>query len=530
MKNSHHNKSGFRKGLLFPWFGAGLCALFLLWEWAARSAGSDLILPGPRRVLICFLELCRAEGFLPSLGGSFIRVTAGMVIAAPLGLVLGIVAGLDKRALAFLRPLFSVVAATPVMAVILIAFLWLGVERTPVFTAFLMVFPVVSANTIEGLRGVDPRFKELFSVFNIPGPGVLKYLYIPSITPFILAGLKSSLSLCWKVVVAAEVLVQPLRALGTGMQRAKAQLETPELFAWTAAAVLAASFSQWGFSSARACYGGQKKRARKKRQIVPVEAMGEITSWENRAPGPAAISRISLNGLSFGYGEKAIFRELSLELGAENPLVILGPSGCGKTTLLKLLAGLLKPRAGDLRCNKPGGGAMVFQEDRLLPWLGILENLMLPLEKILPRAEAERRALDFLRFFSLEDKIYSYPGELSGGQKQRAAMARAFAYPSPVLLMDEPFQSLDIPLRMELMEKILLLLEKEERLVIAVTHDPREAVYLGKRILVLGASPGETGEVVLDELVTLAPEERELASPRGRELEKRLIQALRTKR
>jgi NitT/TauT family transport system permease protein len=168
----------------------------------------------------------------------------GLLIAAPLGAALGIASALDRRAGAFFRPLFQIISATPVMAVILIAFLYFGQERTPVFTAFLMVFPVMAANTTAGINAVDPKLRVLVKVYALSPWQRLKALYLPSIVPFVVGGLRSSLSLCWKVVVAAEVLVQPLRAMGTGMQRAKAQLETPELFAWTAGTVLAAALSQ----------------------------------------------------------------------------------------------------------------------------------------------------------------------------------------------------------------------------------------------------------------------------------------------
>jgi NitT/TauT family transport system permease protein len=168
----------------------------------------------------------------------------GLLIAAPLGAAMGIAAALDRRAGAFFRPLFQIISATPVMAVILIAFLYFGQDHTPVFTAFLMVFPVMAANTTAGIKAVDPKLMEMVKVYALSRRERLVALYLPSIVPFIVGGLRSSLSLCWKVVVAAEVLVQPLRALGTGMQRAKAQLETPELFAWTAATVLAAAFTQ----------------------------------------------------------------------------------------------------------------------------------------------------------------------------------------------------------------------------------------------------------------------------------------------
>jgi len=226
------------------WYVAGLLLLIFSWELCSRLFASNLIFPGPVPVLKELLKLLKNERFLSALGSTFLRVCAAMVVSVPLGLACGIAAGLDKRAGAFLRPLFSLISATPVMSVILIAFLFLGSERTPVFTAFLMVFPVMTANTTEGIRGVDPLLIELFKVYQMSRKEALRYLYIPSIAPFILGGVQTSLSLSWKVVVAAEVLVQPFRSLGTGMQQAKAQLETSELFAWTLVTVIAAAMLQ----------------------------------------------------------------------------------------------------------------------------------------------------------------------------------------------------------------------------------------------------------------------------------------------
>ncbi|MDR1985502.1 MAG: ABC transporter permease subunit [Treponema sp.] len=226
------------------WFCLGMAALLLCWEAGSRIGGSDLIFPGPLGVVKRFILLIPQRNFLQALGSSLARVILGIAISVPLGVGVGIVAGMDTRGRAFFRPLFSLISATPVMSVLLIAFLILGAEQTPVFTAFLMVFPIMAAATMEGLRAVDPRLQELFSIYPVSPGAAIRYLYIPTLIPFILGGLRSSLSLCWKVVVAAEVLVQPFQAVGTRMQMAKAQLETPELFAWTLATVIAAALSQ----------------------------------------------------------------------------------------------------------------------------------------------------------------------------------------------------------------------------------------------------------------------------------------------
>lgn len=245
MKN---NQAGISPGkfnkpfLLWTFFGTAL--FILLWEFASVFFGSELIFPGPVPVIKKLFTLVFSPAFLSALVSSFVRVMAGMIVSVPLGCAAGIAAGLDRRSASFLGPFFSVIAATPVMSVILICFLFMGAERTPVFTAFLMVFPVMAANTQAGILQTDSNLKEMFAVYNVGRGKTLRCLYLPSIMPYALGGLRSSLSLCWKVVIAAEVLVQPARSLGAGMQQAKAQLETPGLFAWTCAAVIAASITQ----------------------------------------------------------------------------------------------------------------------------------------------------------------------------------------------------------------------------------------------------------------------------------------------
>ena len=256
--------------------------------------------------------------------------------------------------------------------------------------------------------------------------------------------------------------------------------------------------------------------------------------------------KISVRNLSFGYTNKPIFSKLSVNFdggGTGRPLVILGPSGSGKTTLLKLLGGLLKPLAGEVSYSGEIAGeagvlagpktAYIFQEPRLLPWLTVLENINLPLLKIFGKEEALERAKHFLSLVSLEGREAAYPSELSGGQAQRVSMARAFAWPAQALFMDEPFQSLDIPLRINLMETCLSLLERDNlskensshdnRLLIAVTHDPREALYMGGRIVILG----KAGEgIVFDRVVNDLPADRAYGSAASVELEREIIRVL----
>lgn len=233
------------------WVLLGILALLLLWELGSLALGSDLLLPNPWKTFVTLLNLLVTRRFLEALGMSFLRILLSVAIVIPLSLVVGIPAALDRHFRAFMRPLFVVIASTPVLSIILIAFIWFGQERTPIFSAFLMMFPVLTSNIMAGIQSADPRLLEVLELYEIPERRRLRYLYIPSLIPYLFAGLHSALSLCWKVVVAAEVIVQPRQALGTGMQMAKAQLETTELLAWTAATVLMAALTESVFLASK---------------------------------------------------------------------------------------------------------------------------------------------------------------------------------------------------------------------------------------------------------------------------------------
>ena len=230
---------------------------------------------------------------------------------------------------------------------------------------------------------------------------------------------------------------------------------------------------------------------------------------------------LECRSLDFSFGENRVFSRFDFGMGESGITALLGPSGCGKTTLLHLIAGLLVPEKGEL-VDLPKT-AYLFQEPRLMPWRNLSRNVSIPIENLFGKAGAADRADRFLGAVGLGGLERSFPDGLSGGQRQRAALARAFAYPAPLILMDEPFQSLDLPLRIQLMDLLKALLEAEPRAVLMVTHDPREAIYLADRVVVLGGSPAA---VVLDEPIALSSADRNYSSAASAALEARLFAAL----
>ncbi len=216
---------------------------------------------------------------------------------------------------------------------------------------------------------------------------------------------------------------------------------------------------------------------------------------------------IETKELFLSYGSKRILDNISLEVKDGEFLCLLGQSGCGKSTLLRLFSGLLAPSGGTVSIdgavvNGPDRScAVVFQDYSLFPWMTTGANLMFALKPAYPeRGGKEIRALaeSYLEMVGLAEAFNNYPDALSGGMRQRAAIARALAMPSRVLLMDEPFGALD-PVNRALLQDLVRNLHTEsrgERTVVFVTHDVDEALYLGTRIVVLGSCPGR---VIADE-------------------------------
>lgn len=195
--------------------------------------------------------------------------------------------------------------------------------------------------------------------------------------------------------------------------------------------------------------------------------------------------------------------DLSMDVYEGEFLCIVGPSGCGKTTLLRIIAGLEKPTSGEvLLRGKPikspsPDRTMVFQEYALFPWRTVLGNVMFSLElKGLPKEEAVKEAMKYIRLVGLEGFEKMYPHELSGGMKQRVALARALACNPDVLLMDEPLSALDAQTRNYMQEELIKIWERTKKTIIFVTHNVEEAVYLGDRIVVLTARPAKVKDVI----------------------------------
>jgi NitT/TauT family transport system ATP-binding protein len=227
-------------------------------------------------------------------------------------------------------------------------------------------------------------------------------------------------------------------------------------------------------------------------------------------PGAGASGEplLKVDGVAIGYLVEGDFNlavgDVSFQIQPGEKIILLGPSGCGKSTLLKAVAGFVQTAAGSISIDgradlEPGPDrAVVFQEfDQLFPWRTVLENVAYPLRTNgRGKDEAAERARHYLEMTSLAHAADRFPHQLSGGMKQRVAIARALALEPLMLLMDEPFGSLDAQTRSRLQRELNEIAERTGVTVLFVTHSIQEAMVLGHRIVVLGQPPSTVQEIV----------------------------------
>jgi NitT/TauT family transport system ATP-binding protein len=236
----------------------------------------------------------------------------------------------------------------------------------------------------------------------------------------------------------------------------------------------------------------------------PAPTMLAVTGLQHRFGGGAAAPAIA---------------DVSFEVRAGELVCIVGPSGCGKSTLLRAVAGLLAPTGGEVVLHGdrvrgvPDDLAVVFQDysRSLYPWLSVAGNVGFPLRTRLGRAERRERVAEALEQVGLRAHAAKRPWQLSGGMQQRVSIARALAYRPALMLMDEPFASLDAQTRADLEDLLLRVRTEHRTTILLVTHDIDESVYLSDRVLVLSKAPA----TVLKTLDVDLPAERDQVTTRG---------------
>ena len=434
-----------------------------LWYLLARKTGSELLLPSPFKVFRRLLDLAGTSAFWNITARSFLRIVKGFALGVLSGTVLALISASSRFFSGLLSPIGRIIKATPVASFIILTLVWLKSYKIPVFISALMVTPIVWDALKTALESTDRDMLEAASVYRF---GILRtawLIYIPSVKSAYFSSLLTAMGLSWKAGIAAEVLCLPRLSIGRQLYDSKIQLETLDLFAWTAAVVLFSVAMEALIKLAVKRGPGRGKPAgavsegasevlnegaAEGAECVGGEAVTGVLPEAADAEADHAI-RIELRDLSAGFDGKQVFSGLNADILAGSNC-LTGPSGSGKTTLARVLSGL-HPEFGGSVSGIRGNVVYMFQEPRLLPWKSALANAASGAGSVRTFGSCARSMLLSLGF-SPED-LAKFPAELSGGMRQRVALARAAMFfqhhPAnsvvrPVLvILDEPLKGLD---------------------------------------------------------------------------------------
>lgn len=216
----------------------GIIFWICIWWIVSIIRNNVNILPSPYDTAKVLSQLIFEVKFVKSILFTLYRVFFGFLLSTLLGIGLGIVSGLNKWIYNLLNPLIITVKSTPVISIIFIVGLWAKSDNVPIVISFLMAFPMIWTNTVEGIKSTDKKLLEMARCYNVAKKLIIKDIYLPSIRPFVISGITYSVGISWKVTVAAEALSHPRYAIGSRLYDSKIYVESAEVFAWTSIVVI----------------------------------------------------------------------------------------------------------------------------------------------------------------------------------------------------------------------------------------------------------------------------------------------------
>lgn len=464
----------------------------LLWQLAAVTIHNKIIFVGPLEAFQALAAQLFTRDFWLTIFSSLLRIAAGYLTAFLAGIFMGALAGRFSLLREFLEPVTGLLQSVPVASFVILALIWIGSTNLSVLITFLVVFPIIYRNVLEGIQQVDRPLLEMARIFRLTSWKKLVYLYRPALIPYLQTGCRISLGMAWKSGIAAEVIGVPAHSIGEKLYMAKIYLSTAELFAWTFVIIVVSKVFEKLFLSILNLFARDLQFSRSSQafcqseQVIPNRESDHRAVFQTgnstvRSVPTALDSAAKSFGESNGSSEPVLIRNLSKSYQNQSVLddfsgnlepgriyCLLGPSGRGKTTLLRLILGLEHAEMGSITGTKQQKISAVFQEDRLFDFLTPVKNVQLVCEKSVSQTAVTGLLEEFLEPEALSKPV----SHLSGGMKRRVTIARALAAPSQLLIMDEPFTGLDDVTR----EKVIRLILKYRngRTLLLVTHQEED--------------------------------------------------------
>jgi NitT/TauT family transport system permease protein len=232
-------RSKSKKELLYTLLS--VISLLVLWKVISMIVDKEILIPSPETTFLEIIRIVKSPNFVVSVTNTLRRALIGFGMAFAAGITLGMAGGFWKPIYHLLKPIVLVNRAVPTMAIILLALIWLQSDKAPILVGFVVIFPVLYENVVQGIRNVDVKLVEMMDIYNVSKLGRLKDLYIPSIRSYLYSGMAAAMGLNLKIIIAAEVLSQPRMSMGTSFQIERVNLNTAGVFAWSIITILLAA-------------------------------------------------------------------------------------------------------------------------------------------------------------------------------------------------------------------------------------------------------------------------------------------------
>lgn len=434
------------------------------WQLLSWQMAQPQLIPSFPDLIRALLRLVYSPGFLVSIGTTCLRACVGLLLSLAAASITAFLLNRSEGIRFLFMPWLSLLRSVPVISFILLALIFLNPEMIPLLIAFLTMYPLLTENLLKGLMNRRDSWKMLARQFHLNAWNRLFQINYPQLKPYLFSGLASAVGFGWRAIIMGEVLSQCVDGIGKRMKEAQVFIDVPELIAWTLVAIVLS----WLTDKLISRLSDWQPSVRYRHSAVELQAVS------------LQPNDICLTDVSYSYG----VHHMNIVLKAGKIYALSAPSGQGKTTLLQLLNGTLRPISGEITCL-PGQTANLFQEPTLLPQLTAKENIMLGGAAYYDRAILEQQSLRLLAAFQLEKQAEMYPAALSYGQQQRVALARALIFPAGLLLLDEPFNGLDVELR-QLVARFLVEWQQEKQAtVVFSSHHADEIKAMNAEVITL---------------------------------------------
>lgn len=434
------------------------------WQLLSWQMAQPQLIPSFPDLIRALFRLVYSPGFLVSIGTTCLRACVGLLLSLAAASITAFLLNRSEGIRLLFIPWLSLLRSVPVISFILLALIFLNPEMIPLLIAFLTMYPLLTENLLKGLMNRRDSWKMLARQFHLNAWNRLFQINYPQLRPYLFSGLASAVGFGWRAIIMGEVLSQCVDGIGKRMKEAQVFIDVPELIAWTLVAIVLS----WLTDKLISRLSDWQPSVRYRHSAVELQAVS------------LKPNDICLTDVSYSYG----VHHMNIVLKAGKIYVLSAPSGQGKTTLLQLLNGTLRPISGEIT-GLPQQTANLFQEPTLLPQLTAKENIMLGGAAYYDRAILEQQSLRLLAAFQLEKQAEMYPATLSYGQQQRVALARALMFPAGLLLLDEPFNGLDVELR-QLVARFLVEWQQEKQAtVVFSSHHADEIRAMNAEVITL---------------------------------------------